>query len=264
MGVFNGLPRVVHAINSIRNQTIRDFEFLIIDDGSTDGTDRVIRRHAEADSRVRIIRNEANQGLGSVLACGVREAQGEFIARMDADDVSVPDRLEKQVKYFDTHPETDVVGSYALDVGTDGSVLGERRVPTTHEKISERVWSNPFVHATVMFRRDSILKVGSYSPALRRRQDYDLWFRCVNAGLELANIPEPLVHYLYSEETVRRNNVRATWDQVRIGLRGCRLVRAPLHAYVGTCMPLVESAMPRWLRSKLLPIKSMIDPRRVP
>lgn len=264
MGVFNGLPRMEPAIRSIQCQSATDFEFLIIDDGSTDGSDRVARRYAESDPRIRLIRNEMNQGLGAALNRGVQEARGGFIARMDADDVSVPERLKKQLNYFQAHPATDVVGSYALDVTTDGSPLRERRVPTAHERISELVWSNPFVHSTVMFRRESILRVGSYSAALRRRQDYDLWFRCVHAGLTLANIPEPLVHYQFSEDTVRRNDVRATWDQVRIGLRGCQLVRAPLHAYLGTCMPIIEAMLPGPLRLKFLSIKSRIDPRTLP
>ena len=261
MGVYNGLPRLEHAVRSIQDQTVQDFEFLIIDDGSTDGSDRVIRRLADADPRIKFIAGGTNRGLGAVLNRGVEEARGKLVARMDADDISVPQRLEKQLQFFQTHPHTDVLGSYALDVTTGGVPLRERRVPITHERISDLVWTNPFVHATVMFRRESILSVGSYSPGLRRRQDYDLWFRCVSAGLRMANIPEPLVHYFFSEETVRRNNLEAVWDQVRIGLRGCRLVRAPLRAYVATCMPLAEALLPGPIRLKFMSIKGRIDPR---
>ena len=78
----------------------------------------------------------------------------------------------------------------------------------------------------------------------------------------MANIPEPLIHYLYSEETLRRNHVRSIWEQVKIGLRGCRTVRAPLHAYFATCMPLVEAAMPNWLRLRVSALKAKVDPRR--
>jgi glycosyltransferase involved in cell wall biosynthesis len=261
MGVYNGLPSLERAVRSILEQTVRHFEFLIIDDGSTDGSDRVIRHLAETDPRIRFIAGATNRGLGWVLNRGVEEARGKLVARMDADDISVPQRLARQLRFFEMHPDIDVVGSYALDMTTGGVPLRERRVPITHERIAELVWTNPFVHATVMFRRESILRVGSYSPALRRRQDYDLWFRCVSAGLRMANIPEPLVHYFFSEETVRRNNFEATWDQVRIGLRGCRLVRAPFHAYVATCMPLAEALLPGQMRLKLMSVKERIDPR---
>jgi glycosyltransferase involved in cell wall biosynthesis len=261
MGVFNGLPHLAHAIRSIQNQTLRDFEFLIIDDASTDGSDRVISQCAQTDPRIRVLTNEVNRGLGAVLHRGVQEARGALVARMDADDVSVPERLERQLNYFADHPRTDVVGSYALDMTTGGTPFRVRCVPTMHDRIAGLVWSNPFVHATVMFRRESIIRVGSYSPDLRRRQDYDLWFRCVHAGLRLANIPEPLVHYAFSEDTVRRNDFRAMWDQVRIGWRGCRLVRAPLRAYLATCVPLGEAMLPRRLRMKFMSIKAKLDPR---
>lgn len=261
MGVFNGLPELEQSIRSILAQTFTDFEFLIIDDASTDGSDRLIRQYASHDTRIRLLRNEVNAGLGAVLDQGVREARGELIARMDADDVSVPKRLETQVEFFRKHPDTDIVGSYALDVAQDGAILRQRRVPTTHEKIAELVWSNPFIHTSVMFRKESIMKAGSYSAAIRRRQDYDLWFRCVHSGLKLANIPEPLVHYHFSQVTLRRNHFRAAWEQVKIGLRGCRLIRAPLHAYIGTCVPLVEATMPNFIRLRLMAIKARIDPR---
>ncbi len=106
-----------------------------------------------------------------------------------------------------------------------------------------------------------MLRVGSYA-AIRRRQDYDLWFRCVAGGLKFANIPEPLLHYHFSEATMRRNHIGAMLDQVKIGLRGCRLVDAPLHAYLATCVPLVEAAMPNWLRLRIAGLKARVDPRR--
>lgn len=262
MGVFNGREYLEASIRSILDQTFDDFEFLIIDDASVDGSGELISHYANQDGRIRLIRNERNAGLGAVLRRGVAEARAPFVARMDSDDVAIPTRLSRQFQFFGERPETDVVGSYALDITKHGVAIAERRVPVTHEKIVELVWTSPFIHPTVMFRKNSILKVGSYSSSIRRRQDYDLWFRCVAGGLRMANIPEPLLHYRFSEETMRRNHVRSTWEQVKIGLRGCRMVRAPKHAYVATCMPLVEAAMPNWVRLRLASMKSRFDPRR--
>ena len=262
MGVFNGLPHLGKSIESILEQTFADFEFLIIDDASADGSAEVIAGYVARDRRIRFVRNAQNVGLGGVLSRGVQEARGSLIARMDADDAAIPERLQRQLDFLRDNPDVDVVGSYALDVTKDGVPVRERRVPTTHEKIAELVWTSPFIHPTVMFRRESILRVGSYLPHIRRRQDYDLWFRCVAGGLRLANIPEPLIHYLYSEDTLRRNHVRSIWEQVKIGLRGCRTVRAPLPAYIATCMPLVEAAMPNWLRLRVASLKAKFDPRR--
>ena len=262
MGVFNGLPYLEESIRSILGQTFADFEFLIIDDASSDGSDELIRRHAMQDPRIRLIRREANAGLGAILRLGVEQARGSFVARMDADDVAMPTRLARQVDFLVEHPDTDIVGSYALDVTKNGVPVRERRVPTTHERIVELVWSNPFIHATVMFRRDSILRVGSYDGSARRRQDYELWFRCVAGGLRFANIPEPLLHYHFSEETLKKNSIASIWGQAKIGVQGCRLVKAPLHAYVATCMPLFEAMMPNWLRIRMASLKSAFDPRR--
>jgi glycosyltransferase involved in cell wall biosynthesis len=261
MSVYNDLPRLPQAIDSILAQTFTDFEFLVVDDGSTDGSAAYVRRRGESDPRIRLLAQDGNRGLGATLRIGVEAARGKFVARMDADDESVPHRLERQLRHFDANPETDLLGSFAMDVAPDGSILRERRVPLTPARIAELVWTNPFVHSSVMFRRDSIRGIGSYDASLRRRQDYDLWFRCVHAGLVLANLPEALVRYRYAEDTVQRAGFAATWDQVRIGLRGCRLVGAPLLAYVGVCAPLVESALPRGLRMWLQSVKARIDPR---
>ena len=261
LGTFNAGAALDAAIHSIREQTYTDFEFLIIDDASTDGSGQRVAEHAARDARIRLIRNETNVGLGAVLQRGVAEARGELIARMDADDASLPQRLERQVDFLSAHPAIDVVGSYALYVDKRGMPIRERRVPTTHEKIAELIWTCPFLHPTVMFRKAAVLRVGSYAP-MRRRQDYELWFRCAAGGLRFANIPEPLLNYHFSEDTMKRNHVSAMLDQVKIGLRGCRTVRAPLHAYVATCLPLVEAAMPNWLRLQMAALKARIDPRR--
>lgn len=262
MGVYNGGQHVKACIESILQQTFANFEFLIFDDASTDETHSIVEQMARTDPRIRYVHNEVNVGLGAILNRGVAEARAPLVARMDADDIAVPYRLEKQFRFLQEHPEVDIVGSFALDVAQDGAPIRERKVPVTHEKIAELVWSNPFIHPTVMFRRDAVLRVGSYSASDRRRQDYELWFRCVAGGLRMANIPEALVHYRFSEETMKRNHVRSMWEQAKIGLRGCRLVRAPAYAYVATCMPLLESLMPSWMRYRFTAIKARFDPRR--
>lgn len=261
MSVHNGLPQLERAVDSILGQTHADFEFLVVDDGSTDGSADYLRHRSKSDPRIRLLAEVTNRGLGATLHRGVEAAGGEFVARMDDDDESMPDRLERQLRYFAAHPETDVLGGCALDVAADGTILRERRVPLTNTRIAELVWTNPFVHSSVMFRRASIRRIGSYDASLRRRQDYDLWFRCVHAGLVLANLPEPLVRYRWADDTVARAHFAATWEQVRIGLRGCRLIGAPLTAYAGVCLPLVESALPRRLRMRLQSVKARLDPR---
>jgi glycosyltransferase involved in cell wall biosynthesis len=262
MGVFNGSRYLARAISSILDQTFRDFEFVIIDDASTDETPEIVAASAARDPRIRVMTNRANAGLGKVLHDGVQAARGALVARMDADDAAMPERLEKQVRFMIAHPEVDVLGTFALDIGEDECMLGERKVPTTHDKIADLMWSNPLIHPTVMFRRDRILSVGSYSPTARRRQDYELWFRCLGAGFRFANLAEPLLRYQVTKESMRRNDVRAMWQQVKVGLDGCRSTGAPAHAYVAVTLPLVAALLPGWLRLRLMSLKKRVDPRQ--
>lgn len=262
MGVFNNERFLSSAIESILSQTMPDFEFLIIDDASTDRSPAIVESYARNDARIIFERNEQNRGLGFVLNRGVRAARAELVARMDADDISFPERFAKQFTYLRSHPEIDVLGSYALDMDEHGNVLRERRTPITNDAIVKLVWANPLIHPTVMFRRDQILRIGSYAAEIRRRQDYELWFRCAQAKLKFENLPEPLLYYRHSKETLKRNDVRSMWAQVRLGIKGCKLVGAPPLAYAAVSMPLVEAIIPDWLRLRLHGLKKIVDPRR--
>lgn len=261
MGIYNGARHLRDSLASIQAQTLADFEFLIIDDASTDDSLSIVEAAAAGDARIRVLRNPVNEGLGAILHRGVREARAPIVARMDADDVAVPDRLRRQVQFLRDHPEVDVCGSYATDIDDEGRVLRERRVPVAHDDIVRLIWTCPLIHPTVAFRRDRILGVGSYLPSMRRRQDYELWFRCVRAGLGFANIPEPLLLYRYSTQTLRRNNLPAMWQQVLVGLKGCRLIGAPPLAYIGASMPLLDAMLPAWARMRLVRLKRRFDPR---
>lgn len=261
MGVYNGVAHIKQAMRSVLDQTFTNFELLIIDDGSSDRSVEAIEKTAQYDARIRLLRSNANQGLGYALSRGMQEARGQLVARMDADDISVPERLRKQVDYLLAHPDTDVVGSFALDIDEQGQPLRERRVPTSHQRIVELIWTCPLIHPTVMFRRQAVIDAGSYSATVRRRQDYELWFRCVHAGLRFANIPEPLVHYRHSEQTIRRNNLRAMLAQARVGINGCRLIGAPPSAYLGVTLPVLDAMLPARLRAKLMHVRRRLDPR---
>lgn len=261
MGVFNSEDHISEAIQSILQQTLVDIELLIIDDCSTDSTRDIVNSFAEKDSRIRLMCLPENHGLGYCLNLGVQEASCELIARMDGDDVSVKFRLEHQLSHFQQSPTLDVLGSWALNVDENGCVGELRKVPLTQLDIESRVWSNPFIHSTVMFRRSSILAVGSYNPLLRKRQDYDLWFRAVSGGLQLKNLPEVLLNYRFTERTFRRNSVKVMWQQALIGVRGCRRVGAPWISYVYVMYPFIRSLFPVSMQRLLYIITRRFDPR---
>lgn len=260
LSVYNGLPYLEYAIDSILNQSFTDFEFLIIDDCSTDGSKKLLEEKAKQDKRIRIINNEERMGLGANLAKGVELAKGKWIARMDADDISLPHRLATQYDFALKNPDIDIIGSWATDIDERGEFLSIRKMPLEHDKIEKYIWSCPIIHPTVFFKKEAILKAGSYGNE-KRRQDYALWFRCVKAGLKFANIGEPLLKYRFADEYFRKNNTPALLSQVKIGWSGCRLVGANATAYIGVAVPLIRSLFPKPMQRTLAKIQKKFDPR---
>ena len=262
MSVYNGEDYLNAAIDSILGQTYEDFEFLIVDDASTDGSRACLQHWAEQDDRIRLVLKDVNEGLGQALHDGVNMAKAPLIARMDGDDIAEPGRLRKQVAYFEEHPETDILGTWALDIDEEGREKQYRRYPTEHEEIVRLIWTNPLVHPSVMMRKEAVQSVGSYDPDVRKRQDYELWFRCVAGGLRLANYPEPLLRYRFTGDYYDRNDLRVAWGQAKIGWQGCRRVGTSPMAYLGVAVPLLRSLLPRALNAGLHKLLHRVDPRR--
>lgn len=191
MSVHNGAATLKEAVESILAQTFADFEFLIIDDASTDESAQILEGYD--DPRMRVLRNEHNLGLTASLNRGLVEAEGTFIARMDADDVSRPGRLAKQVTFLKSNPEVGMVGSWVQTIGERREVW---RYPTRHEDIwAEMLFNAVHVHSTVMLRSKVLNEHNlRYDERLLRAQDYDLWAR-LGRLTRLANLPEVLVDY---------------------------------------------------------------------
>lgn len=195
MPVYNAADTVGVALQSIIDQEFHEWEAIVIDDGSTDGTFAELSRVADYYGRVRIFRNRQNAGLSRCLNQGISEARGEFIARMDADDRCSADRFSLQLLFLRNHPEIDVVGANAEIVDRNGNPLTSTSMPLTHEEIRSRIVRlNPLIHPTVMMRTGFVTAMSGYDGRLRRKQDYDLWLRGVDTH-RYANIEKPLIRY---------------------------------------------------------------------
>ena len=194
MSVYNGEKYLKEAIESILNQTFRDFDFIVIDDGSTDGTADILARYQQMDNRIRVYHQE-NKGITASRNRGCQLAKGEYIAVMDADDVSLPERLARQVEYLNAHPEVGVLGGCMEMINENGVPQNKVRTPTTPGMIR---WSLLFgccmVHSSVMMRRDVVERLGFYNPEITLAEDYDLWGRASEIT-KLANLPEFLIEY---------------------------------------------------------------------
>jgi glycosyltransferase involved in cell wall biosynthesis len=193
--VWNGEPFLVAAVESILRQTLSTFELIVIDDGSTDGSAAIAEEFARVDDRVRVIRRP-HDGLSAALNSGIAAARGEYIARMDADDISVPQRLEKQVAFLDAHPACVAAGAWIEVVDEAGLPLGLTTHGETHGEISAALLRgiSPLAHPTVVMRRDVLRGAGGYDARLYPSEDFDLWFRLAANG-ELANLGEVLLRH---------------------------------------------------------------------
>jgi glycosyltransferase involved in cell wall biosynthesis len=195
MAVRDDAARAGRAVGSILTQSFQDLELLLVDDGSQDDTFSVLTDCAEGDDRIQLTRNRQPLGLAACLNRVAGVARGDFLARMDADDVALPARLETQLRFMDEHPEVDILGSAAYRVDLSDNVLGIMDVETSHARLVEQIyWRNPFIHPTVVMKRTAFFRVGGYDASFRRAQDYDLWLRAARMCC-LANLESPLLRY---------------------------------------------------------------------
>ena len=217
LAVYNGERYLREAVDSVLAQTFSDFELLVVDDGSTDGTEEIL--HSYRDPRIRVLRNEQNHGLTSSLNRGLASARGEYVVRQDADDISVPERLAKQIELLDTRGDLVLVGSSHRRIGVQGEPLGLRQAPTQPTEIRWRLlFVNAFAHTSAVLRRKILDAVGAYDESFRYAQDYDLWSR-IAWRFQVAAVAEPLVSYRLTSSSMTSTEERAEAEVESIARR---------------------------------------------
>lgn len=215
MAIHNGLPYLMQAVESILHQTFTDFEFLIIDDESTDGSWEQL--DTNKDPRIQVIRNQKQLGLSASLNLGLDVAKGEYVARMDHDDISLPTRLEEQSAYLDAHSDVDLVGTWAKTLGLPREQTW--RYPSHDEDIrSEFIFGSTLVHSSVMLRKTTFERHQlRYDPKIERAQDYEFWTRAA-PNVRFANLSNVLLHYRVHPHQVGQihgSEQKAVADEVR-------------------------------------------------
>ena len=196
--VRNGEKHLAESISSLLNQIYTDFELIVIDDYSEDSTAKILNEYAASDPRLKYVRNIGSPGLSNALNLGIAYAKGSLIARHDADDISLPDRLAMQVEYLDQHADIDIVGSFIEMMSETGETLRIHREPVSAAAIKfHSLFGTPFAHPSVMMRAE-FLKKNEIRYSEIPAQDYELWVRMLNCGAKGANIPEVLVRYRIS------------------------------------------------------------------
>ena len=222
MGVWNGAPRVREAVESVLHQTLSDLELIVIDDGSTDASAAILA--SVDDPRLRVERR-AHGGLTTALNRALALARAPLVARLDADDVAAPERLERQRAFLASHPDVGLLGTAARVLDAAGREIATISPPVDDAGIrGALIRRNPFVHSSVMMRHAVVEQAGGYDPAFPVAQDYDLWMR-MSRITRMANLPEPLVvrrlepgRVTASRDTERlRAEARVRWRAVHAG-----------------------------------------------
>jgi glycosyltransferase involved in cell wall biosynthesis len=229
MAVYNERAYVEAAIESVLGQTFEDFELIIIDDGSTDGSTEILQRYAANDERIELIVQE-NKGIPRTLNRGLATARGEYFARMDADDISLPTRFQMQVDYLEDHPDCVAVGCDAVAIDPDGHPLHDQSdvLPSgnahratlayDHESLVAGMLGGKWVafFQTAMVRRSAIQQVGGYDEQYEVAEDLDLFLRLSEVG-QFVNLPHILYEYRHHEEQIsnRSATLRYLTNKVR-------------------------------------------------
>lgn len=243
MGVKNGEKTLAASLESLRVQTFRDFEVIACNDGSSDRTLEILSSFQGSLPGMKILRNEESMGLGPALNKCIQEANGNYLARQDADDESEPTRFEEQLRFLDSHPEITVLGTYARIMDAGGNAWGDYCPP---EEATRREWlrGNHLIHPSVMMRTADIKQAASYDPSAVRVEDYDLWLRLLGKGARLVTLPRFLYRYRWTLADYRRKRLQDRIREARLLFRVCREWRSPLKDRVFCFKPLIAGIMP--------------------
>lgn len=242
---YNCESFIAEAVQSILTQTFQDFELLIIDDGSTDATSSILSSFN--DPRIRLLPNDRNLGLIATLNRGLILASGQYVARMDADDIAAPERLSKQVIYLDTHPNVHVVGTMVDLIDEQGVIFGGGlRYPTEPEEIRNYLLRECcLIHPSTTFRKETVIAAGGYATSARYAEDYDLWLR-LSDHHKIANLPDTLLSYRMHKKQVSVKNIKIQHDIAQ----ACRLAALERRKELGENVSSIEKIIrvPLWSR----------------
>ena len=210
MGVYNAEKTICQAIDSILNQTYQNWVFIICDDGSSDDTHNILKKYKKKyPKRFMILKNANNKGLSYSLNSCLRKASSEYVARMDADDISLPDRLKNQVEFLDSNPQYGFVGT-AIERFDESGIWGKSVIKDSAPSKETFYWSSGFVHPTVLMRKKMLDNVGGYRDKwyTQRCEDYDLWMRLYAKGYKGYILKKILFQYYEGKESYQKRSYK--------------------------------------------------------
>ena len=252
MATYNDKPDYIEkSVNSILNQTYRDFELLILDDSTNEETIATIDTF-KSDPRVNVLRETNKLGFVPSLNKGLILAKGDYIARMDGDDISVEDRIEKQVTFLRNHKTADILGGQINVIDENGNVTGQRSYPLGGMKLlAFFTVRTPVAHPTVMFRREIVDAGFHYDESFIKAEDIDFWIRLYNAGYAFRNLPDTLVNFrVESDFMEKRVTNHAQEDYVLLARRKNFTWKRPFFSIIDLIMSYVRKLTPDRIKAK--------------
>ncbi len=227
MATHNDEPFIAEAVHSILGQSYEAFELIIIEDACSDGTADFLK--TLNDPRVRIIHNQENLGLTRSLNIGIQLARGEYIARQDADDISLPERLAVQVEWSKQHPDIGVIAAQAVEIDASGHET-KAKIPnpgmSPEDIAGAMIYANCFVHSGIFAKKEVLLAAGTYDESYRYAQDYELWLRLLSQGIKMQLLPEILIKQrVHALQITRAKNAEQARFALKARCRHWRLLR---------------------------------------
>lgn len=247
MGVYNCARTLSAAISSIQNQTFSDWEFIICDDGSSDDTWHIANAFREKDDRFILLRNEQNLGLNVTLNKCLAAARGQYIARMDGDDICAPERFVKELLLYSEHPEAGVV-SCSMDFFDDDGVFGSL-IYSVAPQPTDLLHGSQFCHAGALMRRDVLMALGGYSESrdTLRVEDFDLWVRMYAAGYRGFNTKEILYSMRDDRNAVSRRTLQSRINEGKVILRAGEAFNCGVKARLYAAIPIMKGLCPQFI-----------------
>jgi glycosyltransferase EpsE len=244
MSVYNCEDSIKSSIESIKTQTFEDWECIICDDGSTDNTLSILNISTKDDKRFILIRNDENCGLGASLNRCISMAGGEYLARQDADDISLNTRFEEQLTFLEDNPDVTVVGTYSTLFDDKGLCWGLWKRPL---KPVNKDWlkDSCVTHATVMMKKKDIIEVGCYNEkTLLRVEDQDLWIRLIKRGCKIMTLPKVLCSIHWDISDYSRRKIKYRWNEIKVKYKAFCLFDVPFFYGIYLLKPVITGLIP--------------------
>ncbi|NBI07990.1 glycosyltransferase family 2 protein [Senegalia massiliensis] len=250
MGIYNCEKTLSDTIDSIINQTYKNWELIMCDDGSSDATYRIAKEYSNKDNRIKVIKNSENLRLPKTLNNCLEHAMGEYIMRHDGDDIMVSNRIEKQLKYMKiSNCDVCGAGAYIFD---DSGVWGLRQ-PEKYPSSKSMVLGAPFIHPTVIMKKSTLLQVDGYSDnelTRKRLEDYDLWLKLLEKNFVFQNIQEPLIYFRENKNSYNRKKKKFRMAETKARLIACSRLKIPYLQRIFALKPLVVMMIPKKILRK--------------